>query len=145
MASIESLKIQLWHSYYFTAEQWLSDLEFYKNEIKFLRSTVNKYFYWLSDKKKIGTTVTIIKSLSDLENEHSQIVHLVKRHLAKTSDIIENPYIYNMIILKEEHSSIEKRVNGFLNKFQQLRRNEFKLVEDIVPREKLFRKAINIL
>ena len=43
-----------WQKLYMLAEQWKSDLLFYKDDLKFLHHLIDTYFLWISKKENIN-------------------------------------------------------------------------------------------
>ena len=79
-----------WNELYVLTEHWKSDLNFYKDDLRFLKFLINKYFIWLTKEENVKEVKSIEKSLHDTEVICNNLVEKVKKHLIQLGDLSEN-------------------------------------------------------
>lgn len=129
-----------WQLLYILTEHWKSDLEFYNDDIKFLRHLIDKYFMWISKKENIDMVREIEVGLLDMDNESSTLIHKVNKHLHHLSELIDNPFTYDSHKFRTEHEKLEDDLAKFGKDFRKNRKEVFTITEHIIDVEELVRK-----
>lgn len=119
------------------AEHWQTDLKFYADESRFLRSLIDKYFMWLIDDKFIDATKKMATKLLKLEKSRSQIEQQVAEHMKHLANLIQNPFPYDAQAYRDEHAGLESSLADFLKEFRIIKREIFLLTEQVIESEKV--------
>lgn len=121
--------------------QWLSELEFIKDEQDFFNDLITTYTPQLTDSQRFDLTKQMAKELIRLENEATTLIDFVKVHnndLKIMVDGIDQPAEEKAY--KEKHRSLIAEVNSFINYNRKLKSQLFKLIKDILKEEKKERR-----
>ncbi len=126
-----------WSELYVLTEHWKSDLNFYKDDLRFLKFLINKYFIWLTIEENVKEVKSIEKSLHDTEVICNNLIEKVKKHLIQLGDLSENTNLESARIFRIEHEHLEDEISEFVKSFRINRKKVFKITEHIVDSEKL--------
>ncbi len=126
-----------WSELYVLTEHWKSDLNFYKDDLRFLKFLINKYFIWLTIEENVKEVQSIEKSLHDTEVICNNLIEKVKKHLIQLGDLSENTNLESARIFRIEHEHLEDEISEFVKSFRINRKKVFKITEHIVDSEKL--------
>ncbi len=125
-----------WQTLYILTEHWQSDLIFFKDELRFFRSLIDKHFLSLIDEKNIDKTRLLVNALSNLENQRAALQRNVKEHLKHLGNLLENPFPYNAQHYRAEHTRLEVVVAEYFKNFRQTKKEIFAFVEQVMESEK---------
>ncbi|HEX8038177.1 MAG TPA: hypothetical protein VF490_03470 [Chryseosolibacter sp.] len=123
-------------SSYVVTEHWMSDLQFFNEEITFLRNVINKYFLTLIEEKNIGSTRAVAADLSSIEKECADLRARVAGHLKHLAHRIENPFPYNAQEYQDEHARLEDAMTAMMKEFRVVKKEVFKVSEYAIDSEK---------
>ena len=121
---------------YVVSEHWLSDLQFYADELNFLRMLIDKYLMWLIEDKHIEDTRKMVGELKELENERKYIEGRIREHFRHLEELFENPFSHDEHKCINEHTELEERMAACMKKFRAIKRNVFRHTEEIMETEK---------
>jgi hypothetical protein len=127
---------ETWISLSVLSEHWQSDLAFFKDELRFLRSLINKYFIWLMEEENIEKTRLLAKGITEMETQRNSFDQQVATHLQHLQRLIENPFAYDAHAIKQEHEKLENNISQFVKDFRVLKRETFDLTELVIESEK---------
>lgn len=137
--SITPSELNLWTHLHALSQHWLSDLEFYEDELSFFRILIDKHLELFLDQKNIDQTRAIVSQLQQLEKRRVNADQKIKKHLKHISELIENPFVQNAQAFKAEHESLETEYLDFVMQFRNVKREVFKLTGRIVRSKKISR------
>jgi hypothetical protein len=124
---------------YILTKHWKSDLEFYKNDLRFLHNLVDKYLIWITKKENLELVNTIRKKEFDLGLQCDNLLEEIKKHLNEGALIIKNSKGSNLENFKNNHLSLENNIAQFIKEFRENRKEVFKVTEYIMDTEDLGR------
>lgn len=124
---------------YILTKHWKSDLEFYKNDLRFLHNLVDKYLIWITKKENLELVNTIKKKELDLGLQCDNLLKEISKHLNEGAKIIENPQGSGWENFKNDHLSLENNIAQFIKEFRENRKEVFKVTEYIMDSEELGR------
>ncbi|OYX23618.1 MAG: hypothetical protein B7Z06_10015 [Flavobacteriales bacterium 32-35-8] len=132
------------HVEWFSAEDmyrqvhdWLSELEFVKDEHHFFEDLVKTYTLQIIDTKKFSEYQKIIDSIKHSEKRNNALIDAIKVHgneLQIMIDGINQPKEESDY--KKEHRNLIVLVSEFLKDYQSLKSKLFEAVKDILKKDK---------
>lgn len=125
-----------WENLYVLTNHWISDLEFYKDELRFLRNLINRYFKWLVQDENIARVEALTERLTRLNIQQREISDRVHKHLSKLRILAEYSPEMNRDF-RDSHSSIEEQLATFVKSFRSLKKEVFALTEEVTESENL--------
>lgn len=128
-----------WQELYILTKHWKSDIQFYKDDIKFLQRLINKYFIWVTKKENIDKVTKIESSLYNLTKKCDSLIKSIDIHLEHLSSLINDPFKYDSQRFKVEHPKLENDIAAFIKIFREQKKETFAITEYIVDDEKLMR------
>jgi hypothetical protein len=129
--------------FYVLAEHWKSDLEFYKDELNFLSSLINKYFLWLIKDQELPKIQLVaarldknVKTRAELSkktiNYMSDIKEMMDYSLKQGDKKLDKQ-------LEEQHEKLEEDMTLFMKNFRALKKDIFSITEAVMEQEKVKR------
>lgn len=132
------------HTEWFSAEEmhehvqdWLSELEFLKDEHLFFEDLVKTYTLQLIDTKKFSSYKEIIEAIKHSEKRNNILIDAIKVHgneLKILLDMIDNAKEEEGY--KKEHRNLINLVSEFLKDYQSLKSRLFTAIKNILKKEK---------
>ena len=126
-----------WQEMYVLSEHWSSDLEFYKDDLRFLHHLVDKYFIWITKSENLEMVKEIMIQIRSLEKQCHDLIAGVKahmHHLAKFANESEEPSLSKVT---EEHVVLETAIYNFVKDFRANRKEVFRITEYVIDTEEL--------
>lgn len=117
-------------------KHWVSDLQFFDDELAFFRNLIDKYFLWLIGEKNIEDTRLVTTALVKLENQRLILEQNVSQHLHHLANLLENPFPHDAQECKVEHAALENSMAAFMKDFRNIKKEVFKVSEHAIVSEK---------
>ena len=129
-----------WQKLFILTEHWKSDLEFYKDDLRFLHHLIENYFMWLTKNENIEMVKEIGANVFKVEKQCALLIKKTNKHLHHLAELMENPFAYDSHKFREEHEILEDELAQFLIDFRKNRKEVFKITEHIIKEEELVRQ-----
>jgi len=126
-----------WEALYILAEHWKSDMEFYTDELQFLKGLIDKYFILLIKDDGIQHIQALTSKLSASEQELTQLTSGIKRHLHHLEELIENSFVYDQEVFRKEHAQLEDDITKFTESFKLLKKDIFLVTKQLLEEKKI--------
>ena len=126
-----------WSQLYILTEHWKSDLDFFKDDLRFLHHLIDKYFIWIIRKDNEIAVKEIIKNLHELKKQSEDLLKRVGIHLTHLADLIDNPFKYDSHKFRAEHERIENDFVAFVKSFRTNRKQTFLITEHVIESDSL--------
>jgi len=126
----EHLNGDLFTSFYALGEHWRSDLAFYKDEVRFLKDLMGRYFYRFMEDIDIIYVRRIENRLMILERRREEMDFKIQRQMKEISDCLKSSDSApnkNIVAHQEE---LETLMAVFAKDFRNLKKKIFRLVEE---------------
>ena len=122
---------------YNVTKQWLSDINFYNDEVEFFKKLLEKYFPILIKKENIAKVYEINKELLEFETQkHGVRVHLLS--LNEKAELVIKDLISEVEIdAKNNYFELTREIAELRESFREVKRSIFGLTEHIMEEEKL--------
>lgn len=111
------------------AEHWLTDLQFYMEEIAFLQKLISQNFAQFFNHVAPGRAKTLTDDLESLQITGLEINTLIKGLLIDLKDQVVDPSAHDLQPVKIKIGELETRQANFLKTFRALKREVFTLTE----------------
>jgi hypothetical protein len=117
---------------YVLAENWKADLEFYKDELNFLNSLINKYFVFLINDHQLKQIQNLVDQLVQNLNLHTELNRKIDQYMSTLQSIIsEKPKTVDISVVNE-HEKLEKDLMTFLASSKILKKKIFSIAEEML-------------
>ncbi|MCK0144916.1 hypothetical protein MWU78_04555 [Arenibacter sp. F26102] len=126
-----------WYELYVLTEHWKSDLEFYRDDLRFLHHLIDKYFMWITKPENLDMVKELKAGLFDLKKKNRDLLEKVGRHKNTLGHMVENHNKADAGIIRTEHEHLEEEVENFVKKFRSNRKEVFAITEFIIDSESL--------
>ncbi|GAB3649470.1 hypothetical protein GCM10028791_15060 [Echinicola sediminis] len=120
----------LYTGFYALGEHWRSDLAFYKDELRFLKDLMGKYFYRFMEDIDMIYVRRVENRLMILERRREEVDAKIRRQMKEISKQVQSGNTSpnrNIIVHQEE---LETLIAVFAKDFRNLKKKIFKLVEE---------------
>ena len=116
--------------------EWISELEFAKDEQLFLNNLVKHYTLQLIDNKNYEKSKKIVSAILDSENELITLLKKIQLHENQLDilDDIDQPKMEQAY--KETHKELMVNMRDYLEQYRGLKKRLFKLISKVIKKEK---------
>jgi len=122
---------------YVLTEHWKSDISFFRDELRFLKNLVDKYFIWLINDDNIRETQSVVNDLSAAGKELQKVSIGIEEHLHQLEKLMENSFPHDEQVFRDEHAELEDAMADITQVFRLLKMQVFELTERIMQEEKI--------
>lgn len=126
-----------WQQLYVLTEHWKSDLEFYRDDLKFLQHLIDKYFIWIAQKENLDEVREIASGLLETRGNCDVLLKRISKHLSHLANLIDDPFKYDSHQFRSEHEKLEDDIAVFVKTFRENRKETFAITEHVIEKEKL--------
>lgn len=126
-----------YESLYALTEHWQSDIQFYQDEMRFLNDLISKYFIWLIREDNVESVRGMAVKIVQLETRFDDLTDRVTEHLGKLELLIENPFVHDEQVFRNEHAALEDDLEDLINEFKVLKKGIFTITEYVIDNERL--------
>ncbi|MBL6448764.1 hypothetical protein JMN32_20800 [Fulvivirga sp. 29W222] len=116
------------------SEYWKSDLQFFKDELQFLRSLVDKYFSHFIERENMDKTKQLADKLIHIEKDRLALEQRVDDHLKQLSEELKSASAEKYY--EETHAKLEVDTIDFLKRFREVKKQVFAHTEHVMESEK---------
>ncbi len=129
-----------WSELYTLAKHWQSDMDFYRDEIRFLYRLTDKYFIWLIRDENLGHVQASTSQLSEAEAQQKELIQKINQHLGHLARLMESTLSHDeQQQFRGEHARLENLITDFAQSFKELKKEVFAITEHVIEEEKLKR------
>ena len=126
-----------WEEFYFLAKHWKSDLEFYKDDLRFLHNLIEKYLIWITKKENLERVADIRNKEHALTLSCDALRQKVSSHLEMASNIVKGGNETAKKDFFTNHAVLENEIAEFVKSFRESRKEVFKVTEYVIDSEEL--------
>jgi hypothetical protein len=128
-----------WQELYILTEHWKNDLEFYRDDLRFLQNIIDRYFIWMIKRENLDEVREIEVTLVEIGKKCDSLLKRTQKHLTHLGDLIDDPFKYDSHTFRTEHAKLEDDLAHFVHQFRENRKLAFKITEHVLESEKLTR------
>jgi glutaredoxin 2 len=125
-----------WQELHLLTTHWQSDMDFFKDELRFINVLFDKYFTALVDKNNIEKTKEVAAHLANVQDAWDAIAQRINKHLEHIQQLIINPASPNASSFRTEHGVLEDDLSEFVKSFRSMKNEIFQLTERIAKTDK---------
>ncbi|MDX2173623.1 MAG: hypothetical protein SFY56_10900 [Bacteroidota bacterium] len=126
-----------WEDIYALSEHWLTDLEFFKDELNFLDILIGKYFLMMLKNESVDKIHNITSKISGLIKEQQVLTEKINKHLKDLSLLMENAFNTSEQWFRNDHVDLEERLTLFTDNFRNIKKEIFMITEYVIENQKL--------
>jgi len=126
-----------WQELYILTDHWKSDLNFYKDDLRFLHHLIDKYIIWITKDDNLNMVNDIKKNLFEIRKKSMDLMKEVTTHLGNLGLMVENPVQSSNPQFIEDHEALEDKISKFVKLFRSNRKEVFNITEYIIDSEEL--------
>jgi hypothetical protein len=135
MESLNGLSVRS-IQYLVIAKKWSSDLEFYKLEIKFLRSLLEDNFNTLLNNGDREAVKRISNDLVQIDEEKIQLECSLSDQIKQLELMAEDIIPEDMTIVAGKQIRLEYMVTNLFSEYKDLKREIFDLIQEVSSQSK---------
>lgn len=119
---------------YVRTEHWISDYDFFEDELNFLVNLMDKYFVGtlLADSEKSVKLKDLANRLLKLSESRKHIASLNRENLSYLAQLIQNKEIFDPEECRDRQSDLESDQIDFLKKYRAIKKEVFQLSEQLI-------------
>jgi len=136
LSMVKDETVEKWSQLAVLSRHWKADLEFFKDELRFLRHLLEKKLIWLMDDQNIEAVRKVINSILRLEKRRNALVANIEDHLGQLTALMQNPFATEHQKVEESHEETGRFLLDFLNEFRAAKKEVFVLTEAVLDSEK---------
>ncbi|MBD3638815.1 MAG: hypothetical protein HUJ25_15790 [Crocinitomicaceae bacterium] len=121
---------------YVLTEHWNTDIDFYKDELKFLEDVIEEHFLWIIQSGKMPLVQVLKEQIGEAKTEVRKLDEQIKKHLMHLEELMENAFTHDEQKFREEHEKLEEKFGAFVKFFRELKTNLYSTVKDGIDKEK---------
>ena len=129
-----------WYELYLISKNWKSDVEFYRDDLRFLYNLIDKYFLWLSKPENLKLVQNLKNKQYQLGIKSKDLINKLGKHNIQLGYLIENPKKNDAGIIVTEHEHLEEEIAEFTKLFRKNKTDVFAITEYIIDSEELASK-----
>ena len=134
---IDFLKNGPWDELYVLCGHWKSDLEFYKDDLRFLHHLIEKCIIWITKEENLEMVKELKTGLFQMNIRGEDLFEKISKHLSQLGNLVEDPNKKDAGVIKTEHEHLEEELAKFVKSFRENRREVFRITEYIIDSEQL--------
>lgn len=110
---------------------WKTDLEFYRDEIRFLSNLIGKYAALMVSDEHVARVKALEQRLSNDETRLNKLEEKVAKHLDYINDLIEGVVRISETTFRLEHAKLDNEVAYFSHDLRDTKKEIFKASEEL--------------
>lgn len=124
-----------WKELYVLTEHWISDLEFYRDELTFMRHLLRDYFMWLFRDDGLEPGREMGASIRALDQRCKALLAESRKLRTRLADLLEDPYRYDSHEIRKDYDRLEEEITGFVSDFRDTKGRLFTLTKHLMSSE----------
>lgn len=134
---IDFLEDGPWDELYVLTEHWQSDLEFYRDDLRFLHHLIDKYFIWITRQENLDRVRKLKTALQKITAKAKDLLEKVGKHRVQIGYLVVDTSQADAGIIEMEHEHLEEEIAQFVKAFRENRKEIFAMTEYVIDSEEL--------
>lgn len=115
---------------YLISKHWLSDLEFFEKDIKFLEKLFGRAFSEMLKHEGYENIAAIMLNVAEIERKGIEIKSVILKYMQTLECLIAKTNMQFDLSLVETHVELEMEIGHLLHSFQAIKQTIFKLTSE---------------
>jgi hypothetical protein len=111
---------------YLISKHWISDLDFFGKELKFLENLLVRTFSGMLKQERYENIATIMLNVARIEHKRNEIKCSVLNYMHSLEPLIAKTSEHFDLSLVETHAQLEIEIGELLHSFQTIKQQIFK-------------------
>lgn len=133
-----------WQNFFRETERRASELQFYSDEISFLKNLLDRYLLWLMEEESLATLQVVSSSLKKTEETCKALVKANLSTKERLGLLMENPFSQDEYKIKSDFKADGEGLELLSLNMKSVKTEIFRLVEQCFRTEKA-RKLIGVV
>lgn len=121
---------------YDQCKQWLSETEFWSDELKFLNDLFTQYFSDMTTAHKLGELDSIKKTLALSSTKVKEIHQKISKQEEQVFELIENAFSHDEQAFRDSHDVLGKELDTLHSEIRELKKKIFSFAEEVLKKKK---------
>ncbi|TAI48426.1 hypothetical protein [Flagellimonas allohymeniacidonis] len=121
---------------YASSKEWKSDLDFFREDLQFLRNLMRSYFIWIVEKGNADDIRILNDGLNGLTRKCRCLIKKVDKHMESLVQVFEASYSEYFQRLSEEHSQLAVEVENLKKEFREVKKDVFVIAQHAIEIKK---------
>jgi uncharacterized protein YdcH (DUF465 family) len=134
-----------WESIHALCLHWQSDMDFFKDELRFFETLIEKYFIWLNKEEKVRAVELLNAKIKKFAKESNQLSEQINEHLRHLEHFIANKPSETADEFRQEHVKLEDSLVAFIQQHTQVKKEVFEVTERAVDEDLLNNSDFNVV
>jgi hypothetical protein len=126
-----------WEYIYLLTDEWISDMECYNNELRFITNAINKNFLWLTRNGNIDSVQKNIEKIERASKQYKEIAIKLNNHLVRIEEFMMNPFLSDDEEFRNEHSKLADQFYAFEKKIKKIKQETYLNTKNTIKEEDL--------
>lgn len=126
-----------WEQLYILANHWKSDLEFFRDDLRFLHHLMDRHAIWVTKAENSERVKEIESKLLALKKHCRQLIKKTGLHTSRLARLLEKSPEVDQQAVKDVHAQLEDEFAIFVKNFREIRKETFKVSEYLIDSESL--------
>lgn len=120
---------------HYDSKNWISEINFINDEIRFLNHLLSEKYIDCLDGGLFKKIKNLIIQISDEKKAGHALKEVINKHETILSDLIKNNSVESNKNYLLTHNKIEKEIYSFNNKYKNIKKDIFDIVENIMKQK----------
>ena len=122
--------------YYRTTENWISDLLFYRDELKFLQHVVDRYYNIMVKLENLDEMREGVIRLNDLKYRCASLLRAIRKLQKRLSERVKTNNYKDPRTIIASHERTSKKFQTFLRDVRASKREIFSIADEVLEMQK---------
>jgi len=130
-------KNELWYPLFVLTNHWKSDVEFYREDLRFLLHLMDTYAIWISKSENVKMVEELKNKLRHLKATAKNLIAKISTHNLQLGYLVEDSFKVDAETIKTNHEHLATELVEFVKQFRKNRKEVFATSKYILNNEEL--------
>lgn len=126
-----------WQELYILTRHWISDLEFYIEDLQFLHRLIDRYSLWIQKHQNSVAVGQLLSNLHELSSDGKKIREELQEHQEQLSSLLNGEKGGDPDVYLRDHEVLEDAITRFVKNFRSNRKEVYRIAEEVIDSEDL--------
>ncbi|WP_052188098.1 hypothetical protein [Cellulophaga sp. Hel_I_12] len=130
-------KNELWYPWFVLTNHWKSDVEFYREDLRFLLHLMSTYAIWISKSENVKMVEELKNKLLHLKAITKNLITKISTYNLQLGYLVEGSFKMDAETIKTDHEHLATELVEFVKQFRKNRKEVFATSKYIINDEEL--------